>query len=250
MNQICSRCVMDTSDESINFDEFGVCDHCHTFDLKILPKWKNGENREQELQEIIHSIKKKGEGSEFDCILGMSGGVDSTYLLHKAVTEFGLRPLVFHVDGGWNTDLAVENIENIVNKLNEPFVLKQCSEGSSIGIFMIESREQYSAHFSEIVKNNDWIIAEQFMKGDEYTSTYLNGKALPIVKIKAKNHEFYDYEAKYLSDETEYICPCELDEEIEMAINNECEKAFKLFNVKGWGRLDFFLDEASRPLIL
>ena len=118
MNQICSRCVMDTSDESINFDEFGVCDHCHTFDLKILPKWKNGENREQELQEIIHSIKKKGEGSEFDCILGMSGGVDSTYLLHKAVTEFGLRPLVFHVDGGWNTDLAVENIENIVNKLN------------------------------------------------------------------------------------------------------------------------------------
>ena len=79
--------------------------------------------------------------------------------------------------------------EDIVNKLSEPFVLKQCSEGSSIGIFMIESREQYLSHFSEIVKNNDWIIAEQFIKGDEYTSTYLNGKALPIVKIMAKNQK-------------------------------------------------------------
>ena len=78
----------------------------------------------------------------------------------------------------------------------------------------------------------------------------MNGKALPIIKIKAKNHEFYDYDAKYLSDETEYICPCGLDAEIENAINGECERAFNLFNIKGWGRLDFFLDDDSSPVIL
>ena len=78
----------------------------------------------------------------------------------------------------------------------------------------------------------------------------MNGKALPIIKIKAKNHEFYDYDAKYLSDETEYICPCGLDAEIENEINSECERAFNLFNIKGWGRLDFFLDDDSSPVIL
>ena len=140
--------------------------------------------------------------------------------------------------------------ENIIKKLKEPFVLKQCSEGSSIGIYIIESKEEYLQHFSEIEKSNDWIIAEQFMQGDEYTSTFLDGKALPIIKIQAKNHEFYDYDAKYLSDETEYICPCGLDAEIEMVINEECERAFNLFNVKGWGRLDFFLDDDDSPVIL
>ena len=140
--------------------------------------------------------------------------------------------------------------ENIIKKLKEPFVLKQCSEGSSIGIYIIESKEEYLQHFSEIEKSNDWIIAEQFMQGDEYTSTFLDGRALPIIKIQAKNHEFYDYDAKYLSDETQYICPCGLDAEIEMAINEECERAFNLFNIKGWGRLDFFLDQHNAPVIL
>ena len=76
------------------------------------------------------------------------------------------------------------------------------------------------------------------MQGDEYTSTFLDGRVLPIIKIQAKNHEFYDYDAKYLSDETNIFVPG-LDAEIEMAINEECERAFNLFNIKGWGRLDF-----------
>ena len=192
------------------------------------------------IQSILRMLNIKHTGSDpITCSITMN-----KYFTKSILQLNGFKTPEYMVVG------SSTKYEDIVNKLSEPFVLKQCSEGSSIGIFIIESREQYSVHFSEIVKNNDWIIAEQFMKGDEYTSTYLNGKALPIVKIKAKNHEFYDYEAKYLSDETEYICPCELDDKIEMAINSECEKAFKLFNVKGWGRLDFFLDEASRPLIL
>ena len=71
-------------------------------------------------------------------------------------------------------------------------------------------------------KSNDWIIAEQFMQGDEYTSTFLDGRGdSQLSRSKQKNHEFYDYDAKYLSDETKYICPCGLDTEIEMAINRE-----------------------------
>ena len=115
--QICTNCVMDTSDSRIIFDEKGVCDHCNNFYQNVLPNWHPNEKGKIALNEIVVKIKKEGEGKEFDCILGMSGGVDSSYLLHFAVTELGLRPLVFHVDGGWNSELAVHNIQRMVDKL-------------------------------------------------------------------------------------------------------------------------------------
>jgi N-acetyl sugar amidotransferase len=115
--QICSNCVMDTTDSNISFDEKGVCDMCNNFYQNVLPNWHTDERGRRELEAIVAKIKKEGEGKEFDCILGMSGGVDSSYLLHLAVTEFGLRPLVFHVDGGWNSEIAVNNIQVMVEKL-------------------------------------------------------------------------------------------------------------------------------------
>jgi N-acetyl sugar amidotransferase len=115
--QICTNCVMDTSDESIHFDENGVCDHCTGFETNVLPDWHTGEEGRRMLAEIIGKVKAEGKGKEFDCILGMSGGLDSSYMLHLLVTEFGLRPLVFHVDGGWNTDIAVNNIQMLIEKL-------------------------------------------------------------------------------------------------------------------------------------
>jgi N-acetyl sugar amidotransferase len=108
---------MDTSDSKITFDENGVCDHCNDFYKNVLPKWHTDERGRNELEEIVKKIKKEVEGKDFDCILGMSGGVDSSYLLHLAVTELGLRPLVFHVDGGWNSELGVNNIEVMIEKL-------------------------------------------------------------------------------------------------------------------------------------
>jgi N-acetyl sugar amidotransferase len=108
---------MDTSDSKIVFDEKGVCDHCNDFHENVLPNWHTDEKGRQELDAIVEKMKKEGEGKEFDCILGMSGGVDSSYLLHLAVTKLGLRPLVFHVDGGWNSELAVHNIQVMVEKL-------------------------------------------------------------------------------------------------------------------------------------
>lgn len=115
--QICSNCVMDTSDTNIVFDTAGVCDHCIGFNSDVLPNWHPNETGAIIFRSIVERIKASGKGKPFDCIMGMSGGLDSSYLLHLAVTEFGLRPLVFHVDGGWNTDLAVNNIQVIVDKL-------------------------------------------------------------------------------------------------------------------------------------
>lgn len=115
--QICNNCVMDTSDTRITFNEDGVCDHCVDFKENVLPNWHTDDKGREELRKIVEKIKNEGKGKEFDCLLGMSGGVDSSYLLHIAVKEFGLKPLVFHVDGGWNSELSVHNIQVMVDKL-------------------------------------------------------------------------------------------------------------------------------------
>jgi len=115
--RICSNCVMDTSDSAIQFNADGVCDHCTGFATDVAPSWDTGPAGHAKLEEIIAKVKEAGKGHEFDCILGMSGGLDSSFMLHLLVTQYGLRPLVFHVDGGWNTDIAVNNIQMLVEKL-------------------------------------------------------------------------------------------------------------------------------------
>ncbi len=115
--KICSRCVMDTSDAKIKFDKDGVCDHCLAFDKNILPVWNFGQGREKQLKEIISKIKQSSKGKDFDCILGMSGGIDSSYLLYLVTKKLDLKPLVFHVDAGWNSQIAVNNIEKLVDGL-------------------------------------------------------------------------------------------------------------------------------------
>lgn len=116
-HHICTNCVMDTTDSKITFDENGVCDHCNTFKSQIQPNWHPNDTGLAMLQKTVEDIKKAGKGKDFDCILGMSGGIDSSYLLYLAKEKLGLRPLVFHVDAGWNTQLAVNNIERLIEKL-------------------------------------------------------------------------------------------------------------------------------------
>lgn len=115
--QICTNCVMDTTDTKIVFDEKGVCDHCNTFYRDILPNWHTDERGANALERLVKQIKAAGVGKDFDCIIGMSGGIDSSYLTYIAKEKLGLRPLVFHVDGGWNSQEAVNNIEKLVDKL-------------------------------------------------------------------------------------------------------------------------------------
>jgi len=108
---------MDTTDLMIRFDENGVCDHCRSFLTHVKPNWHIDERGERKLSAIVKKIKESGRGKDFDSVLGISGGVDSSYMLHKAVVDLGLRPLVFHVDGGWNSELAVHNIQVMIDKL-------------------------------------------------------------------------------------------------------------------------------------
>src|SRR5258706_605568 len=115
--QICTNCVMDTTDPGISFDKRGVCDQCNSFQRGVLPHWHPDDRGWRDLQEIVAKIKKEGEGKHFDCIMGMSGGVDSSYLTYVAKERLGLRPLVFHVDAGWNSQIAVNNIEQLVDRL-------------------------------------------------------------------------------------------------------------------------------------
>ncbi len=115
-HQVCVRCVMDTSDPDITFDEDGVCSHCDNFETAIRPYWKPNEEGKRELEALIDEIRTAGQGAKYDCIIGLSGGVDSSFLATKIV-EWGLRPLVVHVDAGWNSELAVKNIEVIINRL-------------------------------------------------------------------------------------------------------------------------------------
>lgn len=116
--QVCTRCVMDTSDPEITFDEAGVCSHCREFDKLVGTEWFPGESGKEHLNRLINEIKAWGKGRDYDCTIGLSGGADSSYLAYLAVRKWGLRPLAVHVDTGWNSPFAVRNIENLVKKLN------------------------------------------------------------------------------------------------------------------------------------
>ncbi len=115
--QICTNCVMDTTDARIVFDEKGICDHCNTFYKKILPIWEAKKKNQGRLMELAEEIRRAANKREFDCIVGISGGVDSSYLTYVAKEVMGLRPLVFHVDTGWNSQESVNNIEVLLEKL-------------------------------------------------------------------------------------------------------------------------------------
>ena len=115
--RICKRCVMDSSDRTLTFDESGVCDRCREFEHRIEGWWNYGKGHEQELKDILKAVNASGKGKKYDCMLGLSGGLDSCYLLHMAVREWGLKPYVFHVDAGWNLPVAEENIKKVCDKL-------------------------------------------------------------------------------------------------------------------------------------
>jgi len=116
MGTVCKRCVMDTSDPLIHFDDKGYCNHCSNFLSKAPRCWFPNDTGRDMLLAKIKDIKKAGKGKDYDCLIGLSGGVDSSYLAYK-MKEYDLRALVFHVDAGWNSELAQKNIENICKQL-------------------------------------------------------------------------------------------------------------------------------------
>ncbi len=116
--QICSKTIMDTTDPNIQFNEKGESDYYTNYINEILPNWHTDQRGLDELSKTAEKIKKDGKNRDFDCIIGLSGGLDSSYAAYVAKDIMGLKPLIFHVDAGWNTDKAVGNIEKLVNGLN------------------------------------------------------------------------------------------------------------------------------------
>lgn len=116
--QICTKIIMDSSDSQIVFNEAGESDYYLNFKQNILPEWNFGLDQLDKLLQVAEEIKRDGLGRDFDCILGLSGGLDSSYMAYVAKEIMGLRPLLFHVDAGWNTSQATGNIEKLINGLN------------------------------------------------------------------------------------------------------------------------------------
>lgn len=108
---------MDTSDPNIHLDAQGLCDYCNNFESQIMPNWHTDSKAMRHLEQVAETIRQDGKAKDFDCIIGLSGGLDSSYVAYVAKEKMGLRPLLFHVDAGWNTDQAVGNIEKLVDGL-------------------------------------------------------------------------------------------------------------------------------------
>ena len=117
-HQACERCIMDSrADRSITFDVNGLCNHCQRYDELVATRVLKGEAGERALSQLVERMKSAGRRREYDCIIGVSGGVDSTYVAHLT-RQLGLRPLAIHFDNGWNSELAVKNIERVLSKLD------------------------------------------------------------------------------------------------------------------------------------
>jgi len=134
-------------------------------------------------------------------------------------------------------------------KLGLPLFVKPANEGSSIGISKVKRSGQLFAAYEEAAKADPLVIAEEFIGGGEYTVGILGDTALPVIRIVPAN-EFYDYEAKYLRDDTQYLCPCGLSAEKEAQIRAEALAAFRVVGGSGWGRVDFLMDEAGKHYFL
>lgn len=134
-------------------------------------------------------------------------------------------------------------------RLGLPLFVKPANEGSSIGISKVKQAGGLKAAYEEAAKYDSLVIAEQFIGGGEYSVGILGDSALPIIRIIPAN-EFYDYDAKYLRDDTQYLCPCGLPAEAEARIRAEALEAFRVVGGSGWGRVDFLMDEQGQHYFL
>jgi N-acetyl sugar amidotransferase len=116
--KVCSRCVMDTTATEIVFDDNGVCNFCHHYDTNLVNEVFSNKDGEEKVQKLIAQIKERGKNRQYDCLIGISGGVDSSYVAYLVKKKYGLRVFAVHLDNGWNSELAVANIEQILKRLD------------------------------------------------------------------------------------------------------------------------------------
>lgn len=209
--RVCTNCVMDTTDPEITFDSEGVCNHCRNYYEHSAKNWKKGEEGLKELQVILNGIKEQNKDKPYDSILGLSGGVDSSYLALK-LYEWGMRPLVVHVDAGWNSELAVSNIEKIIEycKFDLYTNVINWEEVKSLQLSFLKSGISnqdvpqdhvfFASLYKTAIKNN---ISVVFSGGNIATESIFpaawHGDAMDLKNLKAINKK---YSGKKLKDYT------------------------------------------------
>jgi len=148
--------------------------------------------------------------------------------------------------------MALQNEEDCglaLENMGLPLMIKPVLEGSSIGISKVNSKDEMIPAWKKAQECGGIIIAEKFIRGEEYTAAILGGQVLPMIRLQT-DHEFYDYQAKYISNDTQYICPCGLTEKVETELSKLMLKSFKAVMAEGWGRVDFMLDEKQQPWLI
>jgi D-alanine-D-alanine ligase len=141
------------------------------------------------------------------------------------------------------------DLDLLIQELGLPLIVKPAREGSSIGMSKVDTPEQLPAAVAEAAEYDCPVFVEQWITGEEYTVSILNGRALPAIQLRTPK-AFYNYEAKYQSNDTEYLCPCGLSEEMEKALQDVALRAFTASGASGWGRVDLMVDENDRPWLI
>ena len=192
-----------------------------------------------EIQAVLQSLNIPYTGSDITgAVLSMNKMLSKqVWLQHDLPTADFERVTV-------NTD-----IDALVAKLDLPLIIKPVNEGSSIGMSKVNEVDDLSDAIKVATEFDAEVIAERWIEGEEYTVTILGDTALPVIQLKTP-HAFYDFEAKYQSNTTEYLCPCDLDSHDERACQNIANHAFKALRMSGWGRIDFMRDQAGQFYLL
>jgi N-acetyl sugar amidotransferase len=187
--QICSRCIYDESVPSISFDEHGVCNYCHMVDSLIAEYHTGKLEGEATIQSIIEKIKKDGKGKKYDCVIGLSGGTDSSYMVYWALQK-GLRPLAVHYDNTWNTAIATENIRKVLSKLNVDLFTHVVNNKEADDIF----RSFFLADVPELDASTDLALAEtMYRAASQYNVKYiLEGHSFVAEGISPLGKNYFD----------------------------------------------------------
>ena len=144
---------------------------------------------------------------------------------------------------------SAQSCERALKILSLPIIVKPVLEGSSIGMSKVESAEELIPAWETAKRYGGTIIAERWIEGEEYTAAILDGQVLPMIKLQT-SHQFYDYDAKYAANDTQYICPCELPEAQEAEFADLMKQAFYAVGAEDWGRVDFMLDKNNQPWLI
>jgi N-acetyl sugar amidotransferase len=192
--KICTRCIYDSSVPSISFDENGVCNYCHQTD-SLIDEYGTGKSKGNDtLSDILSEIKHAGTGKKYDCVVGVSGGTDSSYMLHWAI-EKGLRPLAVHYDNTYNSEIATNNITNITKKLNIDLYTHVVDNNEVDDIY----RAFFLSDVSELDASTDIALAEtMYRAASKFSIGYiLEGHSFVEEGISPLGKNYFD--GKYIA---------------------------------------------------